>query len=279
MEEMMTGKNGYIGVYSIFILTIILACILPGQAAQPTLATDPNSLSTFIAGTSQVLAAQTEQAAALIIPSITPTALPTETVIPTPQISLEQTSLVTQSDQRIVFTDYKVGIQMTLPAIWMPLRIGEKEFYKALESDFVKNSPMLMEDLTYLQTADGTKQRLYAFDTRADHLFNNRYSSFGVIYQAGDFQTPEDWLKNRESLPKREGHEVLSTTFRDTPNGIHAVIIERRVDDEDGSTYVQEIFFNTPSGAVLIGFLTDFGFKDSVIADFEQVVDGIALLK
>src|SRR5687767_1203956 len=99
---MMKQKRLYNGFYSIFLLTIILACILPGQAAQPTLATDPNSLSTFIAGTSQVLAAQTEQAAALIIPSITPTVIPTETLIAPPEISLEQTSLVTQSDQSIV---------------------------------------------------------------------------------------------------------------------------------------------------------------------------------
>lgn len=275
----MTGKNGYIGFYSIFLLTIILACILPGQAAQPTLATDPNSLSTFIAGTSQVLAAQTEQAAALTIPSVTPTVMPTETLVPSPEISVEQTSLVTQSDQSTVFTDYKVGIQMTLPAIWMPLRVGEKELYKAMESDFVKNSPQLMEDLTYMQTADVTKQRLYAFDTREDHLFDNRYSNFGVIYVAGNFQTPEDWLKYRETLPKREGEEIIATTFRDTSNGIHALILERKVADPDGSTYVYEIFFNVPSGAVLIGFLTEFGFEDSVIADFEQVVEGIALLK
>lgn len=275
----MKQKRLYNGFYSIFLLTIILACILPGQAAQPTLATDPNSLSTFIAGTSQVLAAQTEQAAALIIPSITPTVIPTETLIAPPEISLEQTSLVTQSDQSIVFTDYKVGIEMNIPAIWMPLRPGEKEFYKAWESDFVKNSPMLVEDLTAMQTADVTIYRLYAFDTRPDHLFNNRYSNFGVLYKPGDFQTPEDWLKDRESLPKRDGYETISTNFRDTPNGIHTLIIERSVADEDGKTYVQEIFFNVPSGAVLIGFLTDFEFKDSVLADFEQVVDGIALLK
>jgi hypothetical protein len=140
MEDMMSRRNRHIGFYGMFLLLAVLACVIPGQAAAPDPAADPNALSTFIAGTAQVLAAQTEQAATLMAPSMTPTLIPTGTMTPTPQISIEKTSLEIQADQSIVFTDYKAGIQITFPAIWMPFRVGEKEYYDVWESDFIKNN-------------------------------------------------------------------------------------------------------------------------------------------
>src|SRR5688500_6315047 len=160
MEEMMSRRNWHIGFYGMFLLLAVLACVIPGQAAAPDPAADPNALSTFIAGTAQVLAAQTEQDATLMAPSMTPTLVPTGTMTTTPQFSVEKTTLVIQADQSTVFTDYKAGIQITFPAIWMPLRVGEKEFYKAWETDFVKNNQSLMDQIGHMQTANAAKVRL-----------------------------------------------------------------------------------------------------------------------
>ncbi len=275
----MDRRNRYVTFYSIFLLMTVLACVIPGQAAAPV-AADPNALSTFIAGTAQVLAVQTEQAAALIIPTMTPSVVPTETLIPTPEISLEKTSLVIQSDQSTVFTDYKAGIQITFPAMWMPLRIGEKEYYKAWESDFVKNNQMLMDELGHLQTMDVAKVRVDAFDTRPGYIFNDRASDVSVIYEGGDFRTLEEWLKAEKTKEQYADHELISTTFRDIPNGIHALMLEHRIGGSEGhSLYYREIFFSVPSGTVFIDCFSDFEFKDAVIADFDQVVDSIVLLK
>jgi hypothetical protein len=279
VEEIVKRKNGYTGLYSIFLLMAILACVIPGQAA-PAPASDPNALSTYIAGTAQFLAAQTEQVATLMAPSMTPSPLPTVTLTPTPEISLEKTSLVTQSDQSTVFTDYKAGIQITFPAIWMPLRVGEKEYYKAWESDFVKNNQMVLDQLGYLQTADVAKIRLHAFDTRPGYIFNERHSEIGVVYEGGDLRTLEEWLKAEKDKSQYADHDLISTTFRDLPNGIHALMLEHRIGGAEGrSTYYREVFFNVPSGTVFIDSYSDFEFRDAVIADFDLVVDSIVILE
>jgi hypothetical protein len=280
MEEIVYRSNRHIGFYSIFLLLVVLACVIPGQAATPAPAQDPNALSTFIAGTAQVLAVQTEQAALLTAPSFTPSPVPTETLIPTPEISVEKTSLVTQSDQSTVFTDYKAGIQVTFPAMWMPFRVGEKEYYKVWESDFIKNNQTYMDDLSQLQTSDVAVFRLFAFDVRPGYIFNERYSGINVVYHGGDFRTMEEWLSVQKEKPQFADHELISTTFRDTPNGIHALVLEHRIGtSENRSTYYREVFFSVPSGTVFIDSYSDFEFRETVIPDFDQVVDSIVLLE
>src|SRR5690349_17126208 len=117
VEEMMSRRNGHVTFYGLFLLMAVFACVIPGQVATPAPAADANALSTFIAGTAQALAVQTEQAVTLLAPTMTASAVPTETLTPTPEISLEKTSLVTQGDQSAVFTDHKAGIQITFPSI------------------------------------------------------------------------------------------------------------------------------------------------------------------
>jgi hypothetical protein len=276
----MNRRNRPVMFYSMFLLLTVMACVIPGQAATPAPAAEPNALATFIAETAQVLAVQTEQAALLTAPSVTPTAIPTETLIPTPQISLEKTSLVTQSDQSHVFTDYKAGIQITFPAIWMPFRVGEKEYYDVWESDFIKNNQMYTDDLSQLQTSDVAVFRLFAFDIRPGYIFNERYSGINVVYRGGDFRTLEEWLKVQKEKSQFADHELISTTFRDTSNGIHALVLEHRIGtSEDHSTYYREVFFSVPSGTVFIDSYSDFEFRDTVIPDFDQVVDSIVLLE
>jgi hypothetical protein len=280
MEEIMYRSNRHIGFYGMLLLLALLACVIPGQAGTPPPAADPNALSTFIAGTAQVLAVQTEQAATLSAPSMTPTLIPTGTMTPTPQISVEKTTLETQADQSTVFTDYKAGIQITFPAIWMPFRVGEKEYYDAWESDFIKNNQMYIDDLSQLQTSDVAVFRLFAFDIRPGYVFNERYSGINVVYHGGDFRTLEEWLKVQKEKPQFADHELISTTFRDTSNGVHALVLEHRLGGlEDHSTYYREVFFSVPSGTVFIDSYSDFEFRDTVIPDFDQVVDSIMFLK
>jgi hypothetical protein len=278
--EEMVKQNIYFGFYILLLCMVIVACVIPGQAAQPTLATDPNALSTFIAGTSQALATQTAQAAPLISPSLTPAAVPTETLVSTPEISLERTSLVTQSDGSIVFTDYKAGIAVTFPPIWMPFRVGEKEYYKAWESDFIKDNGSFTEFIAGLQTSNVAVSRLYAFDIRPGYVFNERFSSINVVYEGGDLRNLEEWLEAEKDKSQFADFELISTTFRDTPNGIHALMLEQKLGRSEGHpTYYREIFFSVPSGTVFIDCMSDFEFKDAVIADFDRVVDSIVFLK
>jgi hypothetical protein len=101
-----------------------------------------------------------------------------------------------------------------------------------------------------------------------------------VIYEGGDFRTLEEWLKVEKEKSQFADHELISTTFRDTPNGIHALMLEHKIGRSAGNfTYFQEIFFSVPSGTVFIDCYSDFEFRDTVTADFDQVVDSIVFLE
>ncbi len=275
----MKQKNNNIAFVSTFLLAVVLACVFPGQAIQPTLATDPNSLSTFVAGTAQLLAAQTEQAALLTSPLISATVMPTETLMPTPQISLERTSLVIKSDQSAVFTDYKAGIEITFLPTWMPFRIGEQEYYKAWESEFVRNNDMVIDTMSELQTGDVAAFRVAAFDIRPGYIFNGRFSNINVVYEANDFRTLEEWLEAESNKPQFVDFKLISSTYRQTKNGINTLVLEQSANGQhDGSVYYKEVLFSVPSGTVFIDCFADLEFKDAVVSDFDQVVESIVML-
>ena len=103
------------------ILMAVFACALSPQAVQPTSGIDPNAVETAIVGTLQSSGQQTEQ-----VDSMSPTpALPA--VTSTPKVSLYGTSLWTREDQSAVFVDHKAGIQLVIPAGWLPVRVNEEE--------------------------------------------------------------------------------------------------------------------------------------------------------
>lgn len=278
----MKRRNVSIELAGVVIFMTILACVLPGQAAQPQLvvATDPNALSTFIAGTAQVLADQTAQAASPTLP--VPTAAevpPTATAIPTPNLSAQNTLLAFQADGSAIFSDYKAGVEIRLAPIWMPMRINEPEFYTAWETDFVSKNNDVIEKMNSYQTEDVSIIRLVGFDVRPGYIFNRQYTYIGLVYQAGNFSSLQEWEKyESEQLIYVDSKFIGSRGFQNS-NGVELMEVEKSSAGKfDGHLYFKTVIFSVPGGTYFVDLYCDLANKDMVIADFNVIIDSIKLI-
>ena len=260
------------------ILMAMMACVIPNQATQPAPITDPNSISTFIAGTAQVSALQTEQVNLAVVPS--PTILPTETLVPTAVVSARGTSLETQGDESVLFTDHKAGIQVTIPSGWMAVRVEEDEYYKAFTLDVTLANPPITDRLTQIQKGNVDYFRLDAIDIRPGHIVNGIISVVSIYFEEGDTSTLEELAKaGRERVSPFVGYKFLSSEYTQTANGMRMLVTERMWGpDTDGTIYSKSVIFSLPSGSVALVFESNLGFKDTVLPDFEQVVNSLILL-
>jgi hypothetical protein len=276
----MKRRNVSIELAGMVSFMTILACVIPGQAAQPPLANDPNALSTYIAGTAQVLAEQTAQAASPTLPVPTATEVPpTATAIPTPNLSAQNTLLAFQADGSAIFSDYKAGVEIRLAPIWMPMRINEPEFYTAWETDFVSKNNDVIEKMNSYQTEDVSIFRLVGFDVRPGYIFNGLYTHVSVVYQASNSQTLDERLKyESENLVYLDEKVIASRHFQNI-NTLDMVELEKSLTGrEGGSIYYKTVFFDLPEGMYFVDLYCDLANKDMVIADFNVIINSIKLI-
>jgi len=245
--------------------------------AQPTPIVNSAAVETSLASTAQALAKQTETARGY---TPTPTILPTETLTPTPRISLNGTTLLVQEDQSSLFVDHKAGIQLVIPAGWMAVRVNEAEYYDAFTSDVVLANPALNERLTQIQGLDLNIYRLNALDIREGHIPNGIICDIDVIFQPGDMRTLEQWAKvegNRKSPFK--GFKLTSLGYVKTADGTRVLAIEQTwTIDPSNTMFHRSVFFSLSTGTVVLDFYANKSFKDTVLPDFEQVVNSLTLL-
>lgn len=264
-----------IRVVGLLLLFVLASCSVSGQTTslQPGHAPDPTEVS--MVETAQALLRQTEQ-----LQQRTPTSIPTETHTPTPQVSLSGTTLIFLEDQASGFIDHKAGIQLTIPAGWLAVRVNEEEYYKAFASPLVLENPPIFNRLNQIQTHDVNFFRLDAIDTRPGHIVNGLISDISVIFQEGDTRTLEEWrrVESRQKSPYA-GFKYISSTYQETADGTRVLAIERSWDwTSGGSVYYRGVFFSLPTGTVVLDFQTNMDFRETVLPDFEQVVNSLTLL-
>jgi hypothetical protein len=261
---------------SIFVMLLaILACALPGQTIQPAPVTDPSAISTAVAGTAHAAEQQTQQANP--VPA-TATVVPTDIGTPTPKISVSGTSLSIREDQSTLFTDYKAGIQLIIPAGWMSLRINEEEYLKAFDSEIVLQNPRMLDHLTVIRDHDPKYLRLDAIDIRPGHMPNGILSYLNVIFQPGDVRSLENWERaERDRYHPYAGFKFISSSYPQLANGTRILIIEQSYEaaENKGTIYYRGVFFSLPSGTIVLDFYTNFDFKDTALADFDQAVNSL----
>ena len=264
-------------VHQTLIGFVLLLVMVGCGTAQPAPITNPPGVETSLASTAQALAKQTETARGF---TPTPTVLPTETLTPTPKVSLNGTSLILQEDQSTLFIDHKAGIQLVIPAGWMAMRVNEAEYYDAFTADVVLANPALNERLTQIQDLDLNIYRLDAFDIREGHIPNGVISDINVIFQAGDTRSLEKWAKvegNRKSPLKN--YRLVSLGYGKTADGTRILAIEQTWSkDQSNTIFHRGVFFSVPTGTVVLDFYANKSFKDTVLPDFEQVVNSLTLL-
>ncbi len=272
----MDRNNLYLRLSGLVVLMTIAACVLPSQSVPPAPTTNSNSIETFIAGTAQVSAKQTEQAVpATPMPAI----IPIDTFTPTPKISISGTSLVVHEDQSATFIDHTAGIQLTIPSGWMPVRPSEEEYYKAFTLDVVMANQDILNRLTRIQNADTDFFRLDAIDIRDGHVHHGIISDINVIFQPGDTRSLETWAQaEKKKKQPFVNFRFISSSYPHTTNGTRVLVIEESWAADLEVIYYRGVFFSLPTGTLVLDFYSDILFKDTVLPDLEQVVNSVTLL-
>jgi hypothetical protein len=259
------------------ILLAIVGCALPGQITQHPLDTNSNPLGTTVAGTAQVSANQTEQPDLV---TSTPIIAPTE-ALPSPAvISSYATSLVKLEDGSTQFKDYKAGVQIIFPSNWMPIRVGESEYYKASEKWGTQN-PWFLEEIGWIQTLDVNVFRVNAYDTQPEHLFYSTFPKINVVFQQGDTRTLKQVEADEKSMIEnsvKSEHKFLSSDFQETSGGLPILVFQSQWKAQSyDTTHYTGTFFQVPAGLVFIDFYIPSDHKDAVEPQRAQIVESITL--
>ena len=261
--------------YSILIGFVLLFGVYGcGQAAAtPTI--DP-AAETSLASTAVALAKQTE---AVTPVTMTPSLTTTQTLTPTPKISLNGTSLEARKDRGTLFTDHKLGYQLTFPSGWLPVRINEDEYYKAFTLDAVAGNPTIVKFLTVLQNQDSNYIRVAALDIRPKQAKNGFVSGISVILQPETDITVEEWAETESVRANAKGYQLLSLRFEEMTPGTRVLIREESWDSPtDEKVYRKRVFFTIPSGVLTIDFETGLDAKETLLSEFDQLVNSFTML-
>ena len=264
-EGLMKGQK----LYLFFILLVVLASGC-GQPAQAVPTVDSSARETALAGT-----------AVTAFGTPTPIPTPTETLVPTPKISNYGTLVQVAEDGTALFIDHKAGIQLTIPAGWLTVRVNEDEYYKAYSLGVVLENSAIADRLTKMQSANLDFHRLDAIDIRAGHIPAGIISVINVSFQQGDNRTLEKWAQaERVKKQPYAGFQWIQTSYPRTADGTRVLQIEESWNAEKvrGRVYYRGIVFSLPSGTLILNFYTNDEFKDTVLPEFEQVVNGLTLL-
>jgi hypothetical protein len=260
-------------VFVSLLLSIMSGC---GRSVPPPIV-NPPAVETSLASTARALAKQTEAANPV---TATPSPTATETLTPTPRISVNGTTLSMNEDGSALFTDYKAGIQLIIPMGWLPLRVNEEEYYQAFTSEIASSNPAINKRLTEIQDADLNTFRLDAIDVREGHTVNGVLSDMYVIFYPGDARSLEQ-VAEAEGKKKSafKNHLFLNRGYPKTADGTRTLVTDRTwTQNQTQKIFQRSVFFSLPAGVLVLNLYSNNDFKDTVLPDFEQVVNSVTPL-
>lgn len=263
-------------LYSILIASVLLSTI-SGCRRTPAPVVNPPGVETALASTARALAKQTEAANPF---TATPSPTATQTLTPTPRVSVNGTLLTMNEDDSALFTDQKAGIQLLIPAGWLPLRVNEEEYYQAFTSEAASSNPAIGERLTQIQDADLNTFRLDAIDIRDGHTVNGVLSDMYVNFYPGDARSLEQ-VAEAEGKKKSafKNYLFLNRGYPKLADGTRVLIIDRTwTQDQTKKIFQRSVFFSLPTGVLVLNLYSNKDFKDTVLPDFEQVVNSVTPL-
>jgi len=191
----------YSSIMAVFTIAI-LACVAPGIFPQTsTLPTaDSNAVLTMIVQTAQVLASQTYAAVTpspTFIPATassfpeTPTVAP---ALPTLNAStLDDTSVTVLDGHLTRYTDNRAGFELTFPPGWLAVRINSPEYLEAWTRP-EGGKPEFQTFLRKIQNQNGDVFRIFAIDTREDHLQHKFVTNINLVWDQQDNNSLEETL-------------------------------------------------------------------------------------
>jgi hypothetical protein len=246
---------------------------------------DANSLSTIVAGTANAAAVQTAQANPF---TYTPPATPTQTATPTPivalspQVSTEGTSLVKQSDGSYVFTDYQGGYSITVPSVWLAVRINEQEFINA---PIEVSDPTVKDVLSELQNYDPKIYRLMGLDTSPGDLRDGFVTTLSIDWDRSDTNTIKQEIAKIKANPTKvlSGVKVTYADMGTTSTHLPIGIVEQSgtaltKSQQHVTNYLKAIIYKPKSGVLTITLSTMIQLKDKFVPGFDLMTNQIKML-
>jgi hypothetical protein len=259
----------------------MMACVVPGlsQPAAPTL--DVNNLPTVIALTASAAMAQTAAAAP-------PTPAPTlaELSTATPRVSLTGTSLLLRDDQTTVFTDRRAGVELIVPAGWLPIRINEKEYYDAWTLPELSD-PAFQNSLTGINDLNPDEFRLFVLDVQEGHLQGSFVTNINLLWREHEdmsLDNDKDLQNTADSLSQSTRElDILNTDISVTSSGIPiGVIISKTsvttLDNTEVVVFYKMVFINARAGVLMITLTTTQELRGTVFPAFDAIIATITLV-
>ena len=255
-------------------LGFVILLVLAACKQQPAPITNPPAVETSLASTARALAKQTEAANPI---TVTPSPTSTTTPTSTPRISTSGTSLEVREDESTAFTDHKLGFQLTIPAGWLAIRLNEDEYYKAFTVAEVAANPVIVDFLSKVQTQDSNQVRMFAIDLRGEA---GSISGITIVLQPETIQSMDDWVVARIARGnKKPGYVLVSSGYQEIPAGVRALVREEQWNSTSGGKiYTKTIAIVLPEGILTIDLETALEKKDTLLPEFDQVVDSLLLL-
>lgn len=264
------NQRRYHSAFSIFILvSALVACVLPGQASQPTPGLNPIIIETAVAGTAQAAAEQTAAAQ------------------PT-QPGTTGTTREQLEDGTTRYTDHDAGFEITFPVGWLAVRPNSEEFEAAVAKEG-KNNPGLHDQMIADLAAETeiNSHRLFAYVLRPDILKNALFGYSKMVWDA-EMAQPLDNALMGQFVREMEAPGGIPGFRADTaqiheegPVRIMEIGGRWTLSDAEGTLpmYATLLFFQpTPTSGVRITFSFADEYRAQISADVQSIMASITLI-
>ncbi|HAX69913.1 MAG TPA: hypothetical protein PK152_08685 [Anaerolineales bacterium] len=280
------------GLFALLALvTTALACAVPGVTTTAPLPspTADTRLEIMVAETVSAALVLTQQSAPPTADdtSPTPTVPPEPTFTPTPEADASGSALLKNDDGSHTFNDDLGKYQVIMPMQWVPMRVGEQEFFDAQLLPEASN-PAIQRSLSTIQEQDPDLFRLFALDMNEEHIDGGFVTNINFVWdKAEELSLPDDARLQEiaASLPESvEGSQLLNAEVLTTKNDIPYGVITSQIPatTQDGTNIIirqKLIFFDLPVGSLSITLSTTETWLETVEPSFDALVESFITLE
>lgn len=287
---------------SLLSLFLVLGCAVPAIPFLDSAPTEPapitidaDTLATMVADAAAQKVAQTQQA---VPPTVQPTATTFETLLPTatpteipatetatPLVLPETGSALIPVENAHLYYDYTGDYMLTTPANWLTVRPGEVEYTEAWGLP-ISAYPEVKTALQNMQSLDPNSFRLFVLDTQEGHFDNSFLSNINLLSAPANGATLDEiFAQSVIDLPEAiPGSLVTDSGISEHVNGLRMGVITSEWDSQlaYGETlrlYQKQVIFVISDRSLIITFTSTADFKDTILADFDTMVDNLTILE
>ena len=281
----MSRKNSLVFILGWLVLLLVVSCS-PAQVTappqpQPLSTSNPSLFSTMVAEKAEAFMTQTMEAMPTATATLPPpTNTPTPTITATPTDTNEKTSLSKMEDGSIQFFDYQAGLELTVPAGWLAVRLSEQEFLDAVVA--AEDEPVLLYHLEAIKNLDPVIYRLHAFNTKEDYVYEGEGSSISVLFIKGNTQELE-LIAEAEVQPKNfDNYELITSEYQVRTDSLELFTLDESWQvvsstEQQVTVYHKRVVLKVSNGTVYIDLYAPSELKDDVLPEFNTLIEGLSI--